>query len=143
MSDGAKPGDGERRAFHHGGRRIVQVDSVTQVRGEDAGAVVVTGSHGGISSGRYAAAVRGLLYAFNDAGVGKGGAGIAALADLDSLGIAAVAVGHDTARIGSARETWDGRIAHANGAAAALGIVAGSRLADAVERLTALPAGGS
>ena len=132
MNDLGKPGDGERHGFEHGGQRVLLIDSITQVRAADAGAVVVTGSHGGTSSGRYAATVRAALYAFNDAGVGKGGAGIAALADLDALGIAAVAVGHETAMIGSAHETWGGMVTHANRAAGALGIDVGATLPDAV-----------
>ena len=116
-----------------GGHHVVLIDSITQVRAEDAGAIVVSGSHGGTSSGHYALAVRAALYAFNDAGGGKGGAGIAALAELDALGIAAVAVGHDTARIGSARETWEyGVVRHANGRATEMGVRDGAVLREAI-----------
>lgn len=117
----SEPGH-ERTVLRLGSHRLVLIDSITQVMPEDAGAIVVSGSHGGTSSGHYAAAVRAALYAFNDGGVGKDDAGIAALADLDALDIAAVAVGHDTARIGSARETWEsGVVRHANDAARAAG----------------------
>lgn len=125
-------GDGLRETVLAGAHTVVLIDSITQVRAEDAGAVVVSGSHGGTSSGRYAAAVRAALYAFNDAGVGKDGAGIAALADLDALGIAAVAVGHETARIGSARETWGGCVSHVNAAAASRDLRPSTALRDAV-----------
>jgi hypothetical protein len=60
-------------------RPLVLLDSVTQVLPAHAGALVVTGSHGGVSSGRYALAVPAWLYVFNDAGIGKDDAGVAAL----------------------------------------------------------------
>ena len=136
MSPAANESGNERTVRRAGGHRVVLIDSITQVRDADRGAIVVTGSHGGASSGHYAAAVRAALYAFNDAGVGKDGAGIAALAALDARGTAAVAVGHDTARIGSARETWEcGVVRHANGAARAMGIRAGVALRDAMGAL--------
>ena len=129
-------GDSERETVDIDGRRIVLIDSITQVRPGDAGAIVVSGSHGGVSSGRYAAAVRAALYAFNDAGVGKGGAGIAALANLDALGIAAVAVSHETAVIGDAHDAWEnGVVAHANDAALVIGVVVRDPLRDVVSRL--------
>jgi len=60
------------------GRALV-VDSITQLDAGDAAAIVVSGSHGGISSGEFALAVPLRLVFFNDAGVGKDGAGIAAI----------------------------------------------------------------
>jgi hypothetical protein len=53
------------------------VDSITELSAQDAGCVAVSGSHGGISSVRYALAARPLLSVFNDAGVGRDSAGIA------------------------------------------------------------------
>ncbi len=78
--------------------RLVLLDSVTQVTPAHAGSLVVTGSHGGASVVPYARAVRAWLYVFNDAGVGKDGAGIAALDMLQADGIAAAAVAHASAR---------------------------------------------
>jgi hypothetical protein len=114
---------------------VVLLDSVTEVTAAHAGCVVVTGSHGGQSAGRYALAVRARLYAFNDAGVGKDEAGIAALAMLDAVGQPAVAVAHATARIGEAADTWSGGvISRINAAAAAAGYRTGEPLRAAVER---------
>jgi len=114
---------------------IVLLDSVTEVTAEHAGKVVVTGSHGGVSAGRYAQEVAAQLYVFNDAGVGKDGAGIAALAMLDAVGQAALAVAHTSARIGEALDAWStGVISKVNGAAAARGFREGQRLREAVER---------
>jgi hypothetical protein len=115
---------------------VVLLDSVTQVTPAHAGCVVITGSHGGLSAGRYASAVAARLYVFNDAGVGKDEAGIAALALLDGAGIAAVAVSHASARIGDAQDTWaSGVIAHSNGCARRLGLRAGQSLRAALADL--------
>ena len=112
---------------------VVLIDSVTEVTPAHAGKVVVTGSHGGSSAGRFALAVPARLYAFNDAGVGKDGAGIAALAMLDAAGQPAVAVSHASARIGDAADTWNsGVISRVNGTAGALGYRAGQALRSAV-----------
>lgn len=112
---------------------VVLLDSITQVDASHAGLCVVTGSHGGVSAARYASKVTARLYAFNDAGVGKDAAGIAALALLDVHGIVAVTVAHDSARIGEARDTWDsGVISHRNAAAGRLGVQSGTRLSEAL-----------
>jgi hypothetical protein len=109
------------------------VDSITQLGGQDVGCIAVSGSHGGVSSARYAIAARPLLSVFNDAGGGKDDAGIAALALLQSLDLAACTVGHASARIGDAQSTLhDGIINHVNAAAARMGIAAGQRCSDAV-----------
>jgi hypothetical protein len=113
---------------------LVLLDSVTQVEFGHAGQLVVTGSHGGASVVPYARAVRAWLYVFNDAGVGKDGAGIAALALLDADRIAAVAVAHTSARIGEALDSWEhGVVAHLNGAAAALGLRTGTPLREQLD----------
>lgn len=115
---------------------VVLLDSVTEVTAAHAARVVVTGSHGGRSAGRYALAVRTRLYAFNDAGIGKDDAGIAALGMLDVAGQPAVAVAHVSARIGEAAETWaTGVVSRVNGAAAAVGYRAGESLQAAVARI--------
>lgn len=115
---------------------VVLLDSVTQVAAEHAGFVVVSGSHGGASAARYARAVAARLYVFNDAGVGKDEAGIAALALLDAQGLAAVTVSHVSARIGEARDTWEcGVISHVNSCAARLGLRSGRALRAAVATL--------
>ena len=113
-------------------RRIV--DSVTELGPRDAGCLAVTGSHGGLSSARFAAVSRPLLVVFNDAGVGRDAAGIAGLALLQREGLAACTVGHLSARIGEARSTLDdGIISHVNALAEALGVVAGQTCHQALE----------
>lgn len=112
---------------------LVLLDSVTQVEPRHAGCVVATGSHGGASVVKYARAVDALLYVFNDAGIGKDDAGVAALDELDAVDIAAAAVSHRSARIGEARETWEcGVVSRANQKAQGLGLMPGARLREAI-----------
>lgn len=105
-------------------RRLVLIDSASLVEAEDRGAIVVTGSHGGIFGPDPAVALRvdALAALFNDAGIGKDGAGVTRLPALDARGIAAATVAAMSARIGDARSTLeDGVLSRVNGRAAALG----------------------
>lgn len=116
-------------------RRVVLVDSASLVRAEDAGAVVVTGSHGGLVGGDPAMALRTDAFAvlFNDAGIGIEQAGIARLAALDARGIAAATVAAASARIGEARSMLDdGVLSAVNATAASLGAAIGARARDVV-----------
>ena len=112
------------------------IDSITELCALDAGCIAVSGSHGGISSARYALAARPLLSVFNDAGVGKNGAGLAALDLLQSHGLAACTVSHCSARIGEAQSTLrDGVVSHQNALALALGAVTGHRCQLVIDNL--------
>ena len=112
------------------------VDSITELGPADAGCLAVSGSHGGISSARYALAARPWLSVFNDAGVGKDAAGMAALPFLQAQGLAACTVSHDSARIGEAASTRaDGVGSHANPLALSVGVRPGQRCRDLVEGL--------
>ena len=91
----------------------------------------------GFPAESFALAARPLLSVFNDAGVGRDAAGIAALAFLQDHGLAACTVAHDSARIGDAHSALDdGIISHVNAAAHALGIRIGQRCRPAIEPLT-------
>ena len=73
---------------------------------------------------------------FNDAGVGKDQAGVAGLAWLDSVGIAACAVDAWSARIGDGADTLaNGIVSTANEAAQGLGCMAGMYCSDAARAL--------
>jgi hypothetical protein len=99
------------------------VDSITELGAQDAGCVAVSGSHGGMSSARYALAARPLLSVFNDAGGGKDAAGVAALEFLQQHGLAACTVTHTSACIGQARSSYnEGVVSRVNALAAALGM---------------------
>ena len=115
------------------GGRVLLVDSITQLDAGDAGAVVISGSHGGRSSASYALAYPLQLVIFNDAGVGKDAAGIAALGLLQQQGRAAATVSHDTARIGDALDAWQhGVLSQVNLLAAAMGLAPGTTLRQAL-----------
>jgi len=119
-----------------GGRRIIIMDSITKVTPEDAGSFVVAASHGGASSGEFALEVPLGLVVLNDAGIGKDQAGIASLAMLEEQGVAGVTVGHDSARIGDARDMWEsGVISRVNAPARALGLGEGQSIKDALPRV--------
>lgn len=118
------------------GGRVLIMGSITQVEAQDAGAWVVSASHGGVSSGEFALEVplRGAF--FNDAGVGKDEAGIAALAMLQARGVAAATVSHQSARIGDCQDTWEhGVVSHANARALEWGILPGQSLREGLLRL--------
>ena len=96
--------------------------------GEHAGQVLVTGSHGGLIAAAYAAQARVRAAIFNDAGRGRDDAGVAGLAALDRIGIAACAVAHTSARIGDAADAFArGMVSACNAAAAACGVAPGMR----------------
>lgn len=112
------------------------VDSITELRAHDKGCIAVSGSHGGLSSARYALAARPLLSVFNDAGVGLTNAGLAALDFLQSHGLAACTVAHHSACIGEAESTLaSGVVSAANAAASALGVQVGWTCQQAVDFL--------
>lgn len=117
---------------------LVLVDSAALVRPDDAGAVVVTGSHGGIIGGNPAKALKAdaLAALFNDAGLGPEACGATRLPVLDDRGIAAVTVAAMSARIGDAASTLvDGVLSRVNRTATGLGAREGMPAQEWVERL--------
>ena len=79
---------------------VTLLDSITEIRPSDTESIIISASHGGISSGGYASNIRSAIVFFNDAGVGKDGAGIAALEILQDYNIAAGTTDFMSARIG-------------------------------------------
>jgi hypothetical protein len=66
---------------------------------------------------------------FNDAGIGKDEAGIAALTMLEDSGVPAACISHNSARIGDAQDMWDhGLISRVNQLAETAGIGVGEKL---------------
>ncbi|MEQ8429802.1 MAG: hypothetical protein RIE24_25815 [Silicimonas sp.] len=119
--------DGARRA-------LVLVDSASLVLPEDAGRIVVTGSHGALFGSDPMNAIKAdaFLALFNDAG---GGPGTGRLPVLETRGVAAATVAAGSARIGEARSTWqDGIISAANARARALGARPGIGARELVAR---------
>lgn len=118
------------------GVRVVVMDSVAFASLENAGDVIVTGSHGGTSAGEYAERFGVAAIVCNDAGFGKADAGIAGLAAVELAGIAGIAVGHTSARIGDGKDVWDnGIVTFANGLAAGAGVRVGQLVKDQVSAL--------
>ena len=104
----------------NGGPEVRGCDSVSLVKPEDEGAIVITASHGEVLAGSptWGNRPKVLAAVFNDAG-----SDIASrLPDLDTRGIAAATVATASARIGDARSCYEtGVISHVNDTAAALG----------------------
>ena len=120
------------------------LDSASLVGAGHVGAVVVTGSHGGLLGGRPDTALKSdaLAALFNDAGIGIDEAGVTRLPALDSRGIAAGTVAASSARIGDARSTYeDGILTRVNQRAAALGIAPGMTAREFVEIVRRAAAG--
>jgi len=105
-----------RHILRGGDTPVIGLDSVSLVREDDVGAIIVSGSHGGlIGPARSAVKVDVLAAVFHDAGIGCDDAGISRLPALDALGIAAATVDGATARIGDARSIWaTGRLSAVN-----------------------------
>ena len=126
-----------RRVLTIGTQSIALLDSASLVSSDDAGRIVITGSHGGLIGGdpRKALKADALFAAFNDAGVGADNAGVSRLPALQARGIAAVTVAHTSARIGDAYSSYsDGIVSHANGLAMDLGATPNARLRHVLDR---------
>lgn len=118
--------------------RIVLADSASLITVADAGSIIVTGSHGGLVGGLVSRGLRAdaALAFFNDAGRGYRGAGIARLAALERVGVAAATIAAESARIGSALATWRGGVvSFANEKALTAGLRIGMTVQDAVAAL--------
>jgi hypothetical protein len=107
-----------------GERMIVLMDSISLVNDQDAGRIVVSGSHGAMLGNDPATAIRGDAFAgfFHDAGGGKDGAATTRLPALNQRGIIAGTVGCMSARIGDGESIYrDGVLSHLNEVAVAAG----------------------
>jgi hypothetical protein len=106
------------------GRKVWALDSNSHLRDDDAGHVVLTGSHGGLVGGRPESALRVKAYGavFNDAGICPDGSSTSRLPVLDDWGIAAALVSAASARISDGRSTYeDGVLSMVNERAKAAG----------------------
>jgi hypothetical protein len=101
-------------------------DSVTQFDASARGTVVVCGSHGALYPAWLAANARVRAVVFNDAALGKHSAGIAGVAWLAGLGIAACAIDYRSARIGDGADMLaSGTVSMVNDVAASHGCLPG------------------
>ncbi len=92
------------------GVSITVTDSITFLNENNAGDIVVCGSHGGISAGHYAQKHHVKAVFFNDAGIGKNQAGIKSLESLSDAGILACTVDCMSAEIFNGQDTLDNGI---------------------------------
>jgi hypothetical protein len=130
--------DEARREIEGAGRdgvRVFALDSNGLVGPDDAGHVVVTGSHGGLLGARPETAVKADVLAalYNDAGIGIEAAGVSRLPALEARGIPGACVSCFSARIGDGMSTWrDGYVSALNGTASARGGAVGQSARDFV-----------
>jgi len=89
---------------------ITVTDSITFLNENNAGDIVVCGSHGGVSAGHYAQKHRVRAVFFNDAGIGKNNAGIKSLESLSDAGILACTVDCMSAEIFNGQDALDNGI---------------------------------
>lgn len=130
--------EGRWRITTLNGAAVWALDSVGKLVPDDAGRILLIGSHGALHGGRRDSALNlhGVPIAaraavFNDAGVGADGAGITRLAELDARAIPAATVSHISARIGDGRSMWhSGVLSHVNQLAGAQGACAGMPVRD-------------
>ncbi|MBA3479151.1 MAG: hypothetical protein H0T52_12265 [Lautropia sp.] len=116
---------------------VIVMDSVSLVQPSDAGAVVVTASHGGLLGGDPASALKvdALAAVYCDAGFGKDRAGVTRLPALEARGIAAATVSSDSARIGDGQSVYeDGVLSCVNDKAASLGIAVGDTVQELIRK---------
>jgi len=92
------------------GISITVTDSITFLNENNAGDIVVCGSHGGLSAGAYAQKHRVKAVFFNDAGIGKNNAGVKSLDSLNDAGILACTVDCMSAEIFNGQDTLDNGI---------------------------------
>ncbi|MBS7706168.1 hypothetical protein [Chelatococcus asaccharovorans] len=125
------------------GRSISIMDSVSFADARDAGQIIVTGSHGGRSAGEYAARIMPLVSVCSDAGIGKNGAGVAGLKELDAFGVIGLGVSHLSARIGDGMDIWEnGVVSYVNDCGKLAGMSPGARLGEVLRTfLDGNPAG--
>lgn len=129
-----------QNANGHYGRAMVDdirlLNSITDADVSFAGAVGVSGSHGGLYPATIASRFGLRAVLFNDAGIGLDEAGIAGVKALAEVGMAAAAVDCMSACIGSADDMIvGGSISFVNAVAKDLGIAPGMTVAEAAKRM--------
>jgi len=131
-----------RTRLADGSPEVWGLDSLGLLLDEDAGRILVIGSHGALHGGRPESALRVAARAavFHDAGVGADGAGLTRLPVLDARAIPAATVEGMSARIGDCRSMWStGRISAVNAVAQAAGARRGQSVPEFVAGVGARP----
>jgi len=92
------------------GLPITVTNSITFLNESNAGDIVVCGSHGGLSAGKFAQRYRVKAVFFNDAGIGKNNAGVKGLELLNDAGIIACTADCMSAEIFNGQDVLDNGI---------------------------------
>lgn len=119
-----------------GAGTVLCVDSASMIRPEDAGRIIVTGSHGGLIGGDPARACKAVarFVSYSDAGRGKNDIGLSRLPALQLRGIAAVTLACESCEIGNAASALaTGLVSAANDSAQVFGIRVGQSLGHAIQ----------
>jgi hypothetical protein len=119
-----------------GAPEVWALDSLGKIEPQDAGRILVIGSHGALLGGRRESAlgVDAVAAVFNDAGVGADHIGITHLPVLAARGIPAATVDCMSARIGDGRSMCEsGLISYTNAVAAQMGVLRGITVQAFVE----------
>lgn len=122
------------------GVKVMVIDSMSLVKPEDDGHIVVTASHGGALGGKPEMAIKYPVFACicNDADHGIDNAGTTRLPALDQRGIAGACVSAFSARIGDGRSTYaDGYISTINEVAKKNGGLVGQSTREFVAAMVA------
>jgi hypothetical protein len=141
LSNAAVPSLAEARFVarsNPGEPRVIVMDSVSLIDESDAGAIVITASHGALLGGNPDTALRADAIAaiFSDAGFGKDRVAVTRLPVLDRRGIAGATVSVFSARIGDGRSVYeDGVLSCVNKTAASIGIAVGQTVQEFVSRV--------
>jgi hypothetical protein len=122
--------------------QVSLLNSIALVGHAHANAVLVSGSHGGLSAAEFVVALseKPRCVFFNDAGGGKDDAGSVALGILQNNGVPCVCYSHMSARIGEAEDGLEnGIISGVNLLAKTLGIQVNMAVKDAVKLIVIRP----
>lgn len=120
---------------------VVTASSSATAPPETAGAVLVSGSYGGIYNAWHAVRKGARAVILNDAGVGKNGAGISGLPWLDALDIPGATADCLTCHIGDGEDMLaHGRISRVNRTAERLGCRVGQGVAECAALMREAPA---
>jgi uncharacterized protein YunC (DUF1805 family) len=118
------------------GISLTVTDSITFLNKNNAGDIVVCGSHGGLSAGHYAQKHCVKAVFFNDAGIGKNNAGIKSLELLSNGEIIACTVSCMSAEIFNGQDTLEnGIISVCNQLAKSRGIKETMSIKEAIKRI--------
>jgi hypothetical protein len=138
-----KPQEPQLPPMSHLAHGLYLLDSITQIQSNMESAIIVSGSHGGVSSASYVVhgPCKPLAVFFNDAGIGKDQAGIQALSLLQDIGVMCFCYSHLSARIGQAEDGFmHGVVSALNPLALAHAVgQTGQRVHDIVQRLQHTP----